>query len=134
MTVLADLRIAAGATYRVTLPWSADGAPDGVDGGEPAQMQIRTAPGGAALLTVTDFDSLTVDDTDGVEIVLTAAQTALLVEPRCRYDVLVQVVDALSPGQGDRLRTHEGAVFVGPAVTVWDDDGDEGDDDDEGTP
>ena len=131
MTVVADLRIAAGATFRVTLPWSADGAPDGMEGGEPAQMQIRTAPGGTALLSVTDADALTVDDTDGIDVMLTAEQTALLVEPRCRYDVLVQVIDALSPGQGDRLRTHEGAVFVGPAVTVWDDDGD---DDDEGTP
>lgn len=120
-----DLTIAAGATYRITLPW--DGEAPAFDDAT-AKMQIRTGPGGSLLAALTDGDGLTLTD-EGVDVVLTAAETAALIAPRCQYDVLLQLADG-DTGPGDRLRTHHGAVTVESPVTVWT----EPEDDDEGTP
>lgn len=121
MAYTADLHIDGGAAFGFSIVYQThDGQPKDMTDAH-AKLQVRTAPGGDLVLALADGEGITLGGvTGGVDVWMSASDTASLTQPRCVYDLLVDF------GGGDRRRLLEGAVLVDPPVTVWELPEDEG--------
>jgi hypothetical protein len=110
---VSNLAIEQGSTFRQRVTWNQPGGSPQDLSGSTAHMQIRAATLNTVLANLTDTAGLTLGGALGtIDIVITAAQTMLLVGARAVYDLIVTLPS------GDVVRLIEGTVQIDPLVTV----------------
>lgn len=109
-----DLTLNEGADFALSLTWADSGGTPVDITGATAKLQIKTAVGASALVSLTHASGLTLGGTAGtIAIALTVAQIATLgADFSGVYDLKITMASALV------TRLLQGSVWVSPQVSV----------------